>query len=755
MEACSPAPRLGRVLVWFRRDLRLEDNPALLAALQLADEVVSVDETSARSASAPPPPSPARPRPPAERAAARPPRAPPPASRPPAAHTPLRLSTLSQIPVFVYAPEEEGQFQPGRCSRWWLAGSLRALDAALRAAGSRLRCLRAPDSAAALATAAAELGARAVFFNHLYDAVSMVRDAEVKAALAAAGVLGRSFGGELLREPWEVVRPDTGAPFSTYADFWAAHCALPPPPRPAPAPAALPPPPPGGLALAELGIMAPEEEASNAQLGHRWSPGAPGAAAAMAAFLGARLRAFAADRARCDRASTSRLSPHLHYGELSPRALYWAVRDRAAAWAAEDAAASAGNAGAAGPSGAAGPDATGNGTATSPTAAPDFLRQLGFREYSRYLSFHFPFTHERALLEHLRAVPWRLDQGLFKAWRTGATGFPLVDAAMREVWATGYAHNRARVAAARFLVQRLLLPWQWGLKHYWDALLDADLECDTLGWQYCAGCLADAPAFGAPADLAAEAAAFDPDGSYVRRWIPALARLPTRWVHAPWEAPAAVLDDAGVELGSTYPWPVVALEEANAALAAAVAVMEEAASAAAARAAAGGPFRPATAPAGPGAASRVWGGSRGGSAPGSGAARRAAALLGEGEEVLSCCSEGGSVAGAAAARPAASGSAAAPAAPLPPVHEASGAKAMEEDGVAGAGAPASHGGASGGASGRASGRASGTVVADRGGRPAPAPAAPRARSSAPGSAGSEEDAAGQAWPPPEQKRARG
>ncbi len=738
--------------MWFRRDLRLEDNPALLAALQLADEVVSVDETSARSACR---------RLRRQRARGRPPRASPPASpRPPPLTPPLHpsLHPPLQIPVFVYAPEEEGQFQPGRCSRWWLAGSLRTLDAALRAAGSRLRCLRAPDSAAALAGAAAELGARAVFFNHLYDAVSMVRDAEVKAALAAAGVLGRSFGGELLREPWEVVRPDTGAPFSTYADFWAAHCALPPPPRPAPAPAALPLPPPGGLALAELGIMAPEEEASNAQLEHRWSPGAPGAATALAAFLGARLRAFAADRARCDRASTSRLSPHLHYGELSPRALYWAVRDRAAAWAAEDAAAVAAGAagsGAAGSASAAGNNgAAGNDNTKSATAAPDFLRQLGFREYSRYLSFHFPFTHERALLEHLRAVPWRLDQGLFKAWRTGATGYPLVDAAMREVWATGYAHNRARVAAARFLVQRLLLPWQWGLKHYWDALLDADLECDTLGWQYCAGCLADAPAFGAPADLAAEAAAFDPDGSYVRRWIPALARLPARYVHAPWAAPAAVLDDAGVELGSTYPWPVVALEEADAALAAAVAVMEEAASAAAARAAAGGPFRPATAPAGPGAASRVWGGSRGGSAPGSGAARRAAALLGEGEEVLSCCSEGGSVAGAAAARPAASCSVAAPAVPLPPVHEAGGAEAMEEDG--GACAPASRGGASGGASGRASGRASGTV-ADRGGRPAAPAAAPRARarSSAPGSAGSEEDAAGQAWPPPEQKRARG
>jgi hypothetical protein len=192
-----------------------------------------------------------------------------------------------------------------------------------------------------------------------------------------------------------------------------------------------------------------------------------------------------------------------------------------------------------------------------------FYKQLGFREYSRYLSFHFPFTHERAMLEHLRAVPWRYDQTLFKAWRTGNTGYPIVDAAMREIWSTGWMHNRCRVVCASFLVKYLLLPWQWGLKHFWDALLDADLECDTLGWQYCAGCLSDGHEFSMVMNLDDEVKKYDPKGTYVRRWIPALARLPTDYIHCPWKAPRQVLEDAGIELGEDYPYPVIEFQDAQ------------------------------------------------------------------------------------------------------------------------------------------------------------------------------------------------
>lgn len=307
----------------------------------------------------------------------------------------------------------------------------------------------------------------------------------------------------------------------------------------------------------------------------QWHPGSEGARRLLKDFIDGRLRVFDADRAKTDRNSTSRLSPHIHFGEVSARSV-------AAAAAAKQAEM--------GPSGAG--------------SVADFLRQLGYREYSRYLSFHFPFTHERALLEHLRAVPWRFDQSLFKAWRTGTTGHPLVDAGMREVWSTGWMHNRLRVVCASFLVKHLLLPWQWGLKHYWDALLDADLECDALGWQYCAGCLVDGHDFSKLTDLATEAKRFDPTGNYVRRWLPVLARLPAAYIHTPWAAPPEVLADAGVELGVNYPWPVIEEGEAAIALAAATEVVNTAIGEEGKAAKA--PYLPPTRP-DPAAADRVWG----------------------------------------------------------------------------------------------------------------------------------------------------
>lgn len=462
---------------------------------------------------------------------------------------------------------------------------------------------RATDSTSALSAIVKDMGADAVFFNHLYDPISMVRDNEVKAALLSMGIACTSFTGDVLCEPWELV-DDKGQPFSCFDDFWSAHKAK-AVPDPLPPPTALPPIPPclSACGHADLEIMTPEEEMSNAQLEYHWSPGSAAACQALQVFVNSgRLQKFTKDRAKTDRTSTSRLSPHIHFGEISVRRIYSETKKATFEWN-EDG---------------------------STAAVHEFLRQLGFREYSRYLSFHFPFTHERSLLEHLRAVPWRMDQALFKAWRTGTTGYPLVDAGMREIWSTGWMHNRIRVVAASFMVKNLLLPWQWGLKHYWDALLDADLECDALGWQYCAGCLEDAHPFSYFIDLKEESKKFDPDGNYVRRWLPVLARLPKQYIHAPWEAPPQILADAGVELGLNYPFPVIDMEESISALGAAAEVVESVAAEAAevtsgsgrivdinnnggqTTASSGntcksrGPFRQATYPV-PFAATKVWG----------------------------------------------------------------------------------------------------------------------------------------------------
>ena len=251
-----------RCIVWLRRDLRVADNPALTAALQLGAQVVS-------SAAGPSPRCRVLPRCLLLR------------------RTALRLTSIApltppllllssrdlrfpQIPVYIWSPEEEGQFQAGRCSRWWLHASLASLEKELAALGSRLLFFRAPEARAVLARLAAAAGAQAVFFNHLYDPISMVRDNEVKATLVALGLVCQSFNADVLREPWDLLDPNApGQPFSCFEDFWAAHCCAPaPPPPPLPAPAALSPVPEalGGLPLGELGIMSPEEEMSNAQL---------------------------------------------------------------------------------------------------------------------------------------------------------------------------------------------------------------------------------------------------------------------------------------------------------------------------------------------------------------------------------------------------------------------------------------------------------------------------------------------------------
>ncbi|KAL6764729.1 DNA photolyase, FAD-binding/Cryptochrome [Haematococcus lacustris] len=478
------------VIWWCRRDLRVDDNPSLLAALQ---------------------------------------------------------SSPNLIPLFIWAPEEEGQFQPGRFSRWWTKQSVALFQRLLGRLGSRLIIRRCSDTAQCITQVVAETGAKAVYFNHLYDPISLVRDHEVKTALTKLGVECRSFNSDLLYEPWELL-DSAGEPFTSFEAFWNRTLAMPyPPPFPLPAPHQLPP---VSLNLDSTPLekvdwfQTPEQEASCDQLRFKWKPGVEGAVEKLESFLTNRLTSFEADRAKVDRDSTSQLSPWIHIGTISVRYIFYRVCQQQAEWAAA----------------ASSPLVPPQALPSITNSCKDFLQQMGYREYSRYLSFHFPFITERALLAHLRACPWRLDQAAFKAWRQGQTGYPLVDAAMRQLSSTGWCHNRMRVVAASFMVKNLLLPWQWGLKHYWDAQLDADLECDALGWQYVSGGMADAHPFDHIIDLEKEAQRFDADGEYVRRWLPVLSRMPTQHIHAPWRAPHAVLAAADVELGFDYPERVVTAE---------------------------------------------------------------------------------------------------------------------------------------------------------------------------------------------------
>lgn len=467
-------------IVWFRRDLRVEDNPALAAGVRAGAVIV----------------------------------------------------------VYIWSPEEEGQYYPGRVSRWWLKQSLAHLESLLRSLGAPLITKRSTNSLSAILQVIQATGATKLFYNHLYDPLSLVRDHKLKQDLSSRGILVRSFNSDLLYEPWEV-NDEEGHAFSTFQAYWNKCLNMPYDPL---APLL----PPKRIVAGDvsncpsddLNLEDESEKASNALLARAWSPGWSSADKALTAFINGPLIEYAINRQKADSATTSLLSPHLHFGELSVKKVFHLLRIRQVSWANE-------------------------GNTSGEQSVNLFLKSIGLREYSRYLSFNFPCSHERPLLSHLNYFPWRVDRDYFKSWRQGRTGYPLVDAGMRELWATGWLHDRIRVVVSSFFVKVLQLPWRWGMKYFWDTLLDADLECDALGWQYISGCLPDGREMDRIDNPQFEGYKFDPVGEYVRRWLPELARLPTEWIHHPWDAPQAVLQAAGVELGSNYPLPIVEISAAK------------------------------------------------------------------------------------------------------------------------------------------------------------------------------------------------
>ena len=492
-ESQPAPPVLERVLLWLRRDLRLDDNPALSAA---------VAAVAARGGAV--------------------------------------------VPVFIWSPEEEGQFQPGKSSRWWLQKSLRHLEAQLERLGSRLLVRRSHSSLDALVKLVGETGADGCFFNHMYDPISMVRDEAVKARLRQLDIHVESFGGDLLFEPRDVLCAETGEPYTSHAAFWGhVRGQLDKVSLPLPAPVNLPEVPADVLAagaegegegLEGLQFLSQEEEESCENLDGTWVPGEHSAMQRWHQFLQFGILGYAQEANKRHRDNTSKLSPHMHFGEISVRRMY--LMSKNLEWQLKC-------------------------TGQPVQCIEDFYRSMSFREYSRYLSYHFPYTHERPMLEHLRACPWKYDYSLFQAWTKGLTGIPIIDAGMQQMWSTGWLDNRMRVLCGSFLVKNLLLPWQWGLKHFWDSLLDADLECDALGWQYVSGCLSDAHPFDEMVDFETESLKYDEKGGYIRRWLPMLSRLPNKYIHAPWLAPKRVLKQAGIELGISYPNPVIGFAESQ------------------------------------------------------------------------------------------------------------------------------------------------------------------------------------------------
>jgi deoxyribodipyrimidine photo-lyase len=468
MNNDTPRP----VIVWFRDDLRLSDHPALHEAA--------------------------------------------------ASGGPL-------ICIYVF-DEESPQLRPsqarphGGASRWWLAQSLRALATDLVKRGAPLILRRGP-AAAIIAELARQVDAAAVHWNEIEIAPHRAVADDLAEALSIAGIAHHRHRSDLLAMP-AAIRTKEGRGMRVFTPFWRRVLSLGDPPKPLPTPNSLRAVP--DIASDELAAwqLEPTKPDWAGGLREMWTPGERAAHDRLAALLD-RLPGYTSDRDRPDREATSRLSPHLRFGEISPRQVWYAARFAAA---------------------------------ERPAIAADiekFLSELGWREFGRHLLHDHPDLAARNLQSSFDAFPWTRNASALHAWQRGRTGYPIVDAGMRELWHTGVMHNRVRMVVASFLVKHLLIDWRLGEEWFWDTLVDADPGSNPANWQWVAGCGADAAPYFRVFNPVLQGEKFDPAGDYVRRWVPELAGLPAKFIHQPWSATPLELAAAGVTLGGTYPEPIV------------------------------------------------------------------------------------------------------------------------------------------------------------------------------------------------------
>lgn len=414
-----------KILVWFRHDLRLTDNAALLEAAEIGEV----------------------------------------------------------IPVFIWSPEEEGKWKPGHQSQVWLRKSLQAFPIPI--------VYRHGSALPVLKELIRETGAEAVYFNRRYEPAIIKRDLEL---IDRLDIQVKTFNASLLIEPWEVCTKGE-KPFQVFTSFWktaSKHAPFSPLGRAKPClPKKLP---------RSDHLDLPNEPLS-------WEVGEKAASQRLNQFIKTAIQDYSTLRDRPDQEGVSRLSPYLHFGEIGPREIWTKTRE-----------------------------------------FPVFSRQLFWREFAYHLLFHFPHTAEEPLRENFTRFPWAEDAKNLKKWKEGKTGFPLVDAGMRQLLETGWMHNRVRMVAASFLTKDLLIPWQEGAKWFWERLVDADLANNTLGWQWTAGCGADAAPYFRIFNPVTQAEKFDPEGNYIRTFIPELRNVPTKWIYAPWESPEKI---------PGYPMPIL------------------------------------------------------------------------------------------------------------------------------------------------------------------------------------------------------
>lgn len=453
---------------WFRQDLRLSDNPALLAAVEHGEV----------------------------------------------------------LPVYILDDENSAHYKMGAASRWWLHHSLICLNKSLN--GNLL--VFSGDAKQVLCKLVESHPISAVFWNRCYEPWRVVRDKEIKIELENRNVKTVSFNGSLLWEPWQVLKKD-GTPYKVFTPFYRRGCLSAKPPRQAlPAPSMI------HFAQQQLEIKATSIDSLNllpknawhTKLTPHWQIGEQGAQDCLDVFINNGIDDYKEGRNFPAKKKVSRLSAYLHFGEISPNQIWYDIQ------------------------------MTGNSSNQD-----HLLSELGWREFAHSLLYHFPDFSHKNLQKRFDTFPWVEDAQNLQKWQQGQTGYPIVDAGMRELWETGYMHNRIRMVVGSFLVKNLLLHWRQGQAWFWDCLIDADLANNSAGWQWISGCGADAAPYFRIFNPITQGEKFDASGEYTRRFVPELRNLPDKYLFKPWEAPKEVLEQAGIVLGETYPYPIIEIKSSR------------------------------------------------------------------------------------------------------------------------------------------------------------------------------------------------